>query len=140
MVTSHPSVDFADYLAESGLGFRGKELFTSAERGAYENRPLCAVIKDGTSSKAADVTISADYMNINISVSGKYGEVGEDIILAYANKIYKQLRTKLDIAINGNFYFYCQALQPPFHAGFDENGRTTYEFNCEIMRRLDYGD
>lgn len=140
MVTSYPSVDFADYLAESGLGARGREIFTSAERGAYENRPLCAVIKDGTSSKAADVTIEADYMNINVSVSGKYGEVGEDIILGYANKLYRALRTVLDMGINGNFYFYCQALQPPFHSGFGEDGRTTYEFNCEVMRRLDNGN
>lgn len=129
--------DFADYIEYSGLGEKARDVFTSADVGAYENRALFVTVKETQSSKAPDVTINADYINLNVKIQGNYGKNGENRVLDKAMAIYRLFHLKTDLVINGHTYHYIQALNPPIHTGFDaETGISTYEFNCEIFRRL----
>jgi hypothetical protein len=46
------------------------------------------------------------------------------------------MRLVLDQTINQTTYLCIEALNPPAHAGYDENGRTVYEITLEIYRVL----
>lgn len=73
--------DIADYIEYSGLGEKARDVFTSADVGAYENRALFVTVKETQSSKAPDVTINSDYINVNIKIQGNYGKNGENRVL-----------------------------------------------------------
>lgn len=131
------ATDIADYISEKRLGERQRDIFTSAEIGQYEDRPLYVAIKEIQAGKAPDTTINSDYLNINIRVGGNYGGKGENRVLDKAMAIYDLFKLKTDLKINGNHYHYIMALQPPIHSSFDaENGQTVYEFNLEVFRQL----
>lgn len=128
--------DIVDYLDYCKLGQKGKDAFVTADKYDF-NRPIAIVVKEAQSSKAADVTINADYMNINIKVSGNYNKSGGNKVHDTIMRIYRALRLKTDVTINGHHYHYIMALTPPIESGFDEeNGISTFEFNCEVMRSL----
>lgn len=133
---SYPSEDFVTYLESVGIGHRMTSLFTPADAGAYDKRPLAVVVRESPTSKAPEVTEDVDYMTLNISVSGTYGQEGEEKTVEMADRVYRALRLLMDMSINGTLYLSVKAETPPTHAGFDEFGRTVYEITVSVIRYL----
>jgi len=128
--------DILTYLESGRYGVRHRTLFTSAEQGAFDNRPLSLVVTEARSPDTPDVTVDADVSYVNLVISGQYGKQGESHVYAYADKVYRYMRLVLDQTINQTTYLCIEALNPPAHAGYDENGRTVYEITLEIYRVL----
>jgi len=133
---SYPAEDFVDYLEQQGIGQRMSTLFTPSDQGAFDGRPLAAVIRELPTSTAPDVTVDADRFSLSISVSGTYGQTGEHSVADLADRIYRKLRLLLDITIDGTLYYCVQAQGPPAHAGYDEFGRTVYELGVDVYRYI----
>ena len=132
--------DIIDFLEASGIGRKRETLFTSAQQGAYDNRPLAAVIHEARSADAPDVTVNADKCLVNIEAWGKYGEKGENDAYLFAYRIYSALRLVLHETINGTEYLCIQAQNPPSHEGYDDQGRTYYSVIVSIFRVLPESD
>ena len=133
---TYPSEDIVTYLEGQGIGKRMSTLFTPSDQGAFDGRPLAAVVREISTSASPDVTVNADILAVSISVSGTYGQQGEQTVMAFANSIYRELRLLTDITIDGTLYYCVQAQGPPSHAGYDEFGRTVYEMSVDIYRYL----
>lgn len=129
--------DIIALLETDGIGKERITLFTSAEQGAYDGRPLAAVIHEARSADAPDVTVDADKSYVNIEVSGKYGENGEADAYSFAHNIYMALRLRLNVTVNGTVYLCIQAQNPPSHEGYDADGRTYYSIIVSIFRVLE---
>lgn len=133
---AYPSEDFVTYLEQQGIGHRMSDLFTSADAGAYDTRPLAVVIRESPSTKAPEVTEDVDYTTLGITVSGAYGQEGERTTVDMADRIYRALRLLMDVTIDGTLYLSVKADTTPTHAGFDEFGRSVYEISVSIIRYL----
>lgn len=132
--------DIIDFLHDEGVGRKRETLFTSAQQGAYDGRPLAALIHEARSADAPDVTVDADKCLVNIEVWGKYGENGETDAYLFAYRIYSKLRIVLHETINGTEYLCIQAQNPPSHEGYDDQGRTYYSVVVSIFRVLPGSD
>lgn len=130
----YPSEDIVSLLESAGLGVRMYDLFTPADAGAYDNRPLAVVVRETPTTRSPEVTEDVDYMGLSITVSGVYGQEGEENTVRTADQIYRRLRLLMDETIDGTHYLSIRADAPPTHAGFDEFGRTVYEIPISIIR------
>ena len=126
--------DIADHLDKCGIGKRRDDVFTIAEQGALENRPLSVVVRQNASSRDPEVTEPVDYMSLRIIIAGSYGMQGEDNVANKADEVYRSLLLVTDETINGTLYLNIRAASSPALAGFDEFQRTVYEFDVEVMR------
>ncbi len=133
---SYPAEDFVAYLEAQGIGRRMSTLFTPSDQGAFDGRPLAAVIRETSVATSPDVTVDADRLALFISVSGTFGQQGEHTVADLAFRIYNELRLLLDVTIDGTLYYCVQAQGPPAHAGYDEFGRTVYELTVDIYRYI----
>ena len=126
--------DIVDYLERIGIGKRNVDLFTRADQGAYENRPLSIVVTSATSARSPEITEPVDYIAPKISVAGVYGQEGEDRVGNKADEVYRALLLILDEVINGTLYISIRSTSAPAFVGFDEHKRTVIEFDIEVMR------
>jgi len=133
--------DILTILNEAGFGDRRVILFTPADKGAYDNRPLTVVASEARTSEDLDVTVQADRSAVNLLFSGQYGPNGEASVEAFARKVYKYIRNSgeapyciLDKVVNGHTYLCIKARHPPSHEGYDQDGRTVYSFEIDIYR------
>ncbi|MCL2607594.1 MAG: hypothetical protein FWD92_03450 [Methanomassiliicoccaceae archaeon] len=126
--------DIAALLESKGAGKRMADLFTPADQGAFENRPLSVIIGNPQSSGEPEVTEEVDYHSVKIAVAGAYGREGEERTADKAYTVYRALLLVLDETVNDTLYLSIRAVSSPSHAGFDEHGRTVMEFDVNVMR------
>lgn len=127
--------DMISYMESVGLGRRHETLFTAADQGAYENRPLVMVAEEQRSSSSPDVTADADRATVTLTFAGTYGQVGEKAVYELAYRSYMRFRLLLHETINGTEYLCIQAVHPPSHEGLAD-GRTIYSVTLEVYRAL----
>ena len=132
-MSTNVMLDIVTYLEGMGHGKRGIELFTPADQGAYENRPLTILIQN-PSGQVPEITEHVDYPKVKITVAGAYGKEGERSVHDKAHAVYKELLLLFDETINGTLYLNIRAVSSPSHMGKDENERTVIEFDVEIIR------
>lgn len=128
------SEDMISLVQSAGIGIRHQTLFTTADQGAYENRPLVAIFREEPSATAPDVTVDADHINVYVDVSAPYEQNGEASAYAMAHAIYRAMRLRLDEQV-GNYLYYCIKSNPPAHLGYMD-GRSTYQLIIEVFRYL----
>lgn len=128
--------DILSFLEKGGYGQRRVTLFTPADKGAYDVRPLTVIANEARPVASPDVTVDADRCMINLTFAGTYGPTGEARVFDFAHQVYLALRLVLHETINGTEYLCIQAQSPPAHDGYDEDGRTIYSISLEIYRAL----
>ena len=127
--------DMIAYMESVGLGRRHETLFTPADQGAYDGRPLVMVAEESRSSAGPDVTADVDRATVTLTFAGVYGQVGEKEVYELAFKTYMRFRLLLHETINGTEYLCIQAAHPPSHDGLAD-GRTIYSVTLEVYRAL----
>jgi len=133
-MSNNPSLDIVTFLESEGIGKRMTDLFTIADQGAFENRPLAIIVRSPSGAGVPEVTEPVDYPSVTISIAGNYGQDGESKVYDKANEVYNALRLVLDAKISGTLYLCIRAMSSPAHVGLDENKRTVIEFNVDLIR------
>lgn len=130
------SEDIVTLLESMGVGILHEDLFTVADAGEWDKRPKAALVYEGASSTAPEVTIDSDHVTVYIDVKATYGGRGEDHAYSYADTIYRATKLLIERTVNSHLY-YCIQSEPPIHSAYDPaSGVSTYQVQLNVFRYL----
>jgi len=128
--------DIVDYLAELDIVERGVDIFTEADLNLYKDRPSSAIVTARPSPKAPSLTSDVDYHSLTVAVVTGQGEKGYTAGQRMSELLYRTLRMVLDVTINGTFYPCVLTTSAPYVVSVDDNRRTQYNFDVDVIRYI----
>lgn len=134
--------DVLTLLDEDEVIERGVNGFTEADLGTWTERPVSVVITNRTTPSEPSLTADVDSHGLTVAVITGRGETGYSAGSEMAEAVYRAVRLRLDMTINGTFYPCIRAITPPYLVQVVPDGtssvtvRSEWHVDLDILRYI----